>query len=95
MWKEIPGYEGHYEISTEGRIRKISNKRILKTESNQPYYQVWLHKNGAYAIKKVHHLMALTFLDEPEEGQIINHIDLDKHNNRLINLEYTTRKGNS
>lgn len=94
IWKPIPGYESFYEISTEGRIRKARSKQLLKTNSNQPYYQVWLNKNGLREIKKVHQLVALTFLGEPPDGCIVNHIDLNTHNNRLSNLEYLTRPQN-
>ena len=94
IWKPIPGYESFYEISTEGRIRNLRSGRLLKTQSNQPYYQVWLSRNGLKEIKKVHQLVALTFLGEPPDGCIVNHIDLDKHNNRLSNLEYKTHLEN-
>lgn len=95
IWKPIPDYEGFYEISTEGRIRNSVTGRILKTKSNQPYYQVWLNKNGLREIKKVHQLVALTFLGEVPPNCIVNHIDLNKHNNRLDNLEYVTRLQNT
>lgn len=95
IWKAIPGYEGFYEISTAGRIRNLQTKRFLKTKSNQPYYQVWLNKNGLREIKKVHQLVALTFLGEPPPGCVVNHIDLNKHNNCLTNLEYATSSQNA
>lgn len=93
-WKPIPGYEGYYEISTYGRIRNLKRNRFVKAESNQPYYQVWLNKNGMREIKKIHHLVALTFLGECPDGYIVNHIDFNTHNNRLDNLEYITQLEN-
>lgn len=81
-----------YEVSTMGRVRKISNGRILRQSLNKPdgYYRVALHRTKYY----VHRLMVNAFFDCDITDKDINHIDGDKCNNFLGNLEVMTRKEN-
>lgn len=100
IWKDIPGYIGLYQASTFGRIRALNYKRtkqivILKqTKHKNGYYAVGLFKNNIHKTYKVHRLVWLTFKGEIPEGYEINHIDENKQNNCLSNLEYVTPSEN-
>lgn len=99
IWKEIKGYEG-YEISSTGRVKSLKGKyeRILKSAINMHgYYFVGLSKNGKVTTKKVHQLVAIAFLNHVPNGFIlvINHINIDKLDNRVENLEIVTMRENS
>ena len=95
IWKDIAGYEGDYRISNTGKIYSIKRNRMLK-QSNQPdgYYRVRLCFNGVVKSFLVHRLVATTFISNPTGLLEVNHIDEDKSNNSIINLEWTSRKDN-
>lgn len=107
VWKDIPGHEGFYQASTFGRIRsmnhvyirkngvKRSHKgRIIKTHHYPNGYQfACLVKNGKHIQISVHRLILITFKGE-KKGYEVNHIDEDKDNNHLDNLEWVTHKYN-
>ena len=93
-WKDIPGYEGLYEVSNLGRIRNKKTGRILKLEtSHQGYKRIRFSKGG----KKfaVHRLVAEAFIPNPQNLPMINHKDEDKTNNAVDNLEYCDCKYNN
>lgn len=93
-WREVPGYEGLYEVSDWGRIRR--NGKILKTRNNgHGYLHVDLCKNGLVKTINIHRLVALAFLQNPNNYPQINHIDEDKTNNAVENLEWCDAKYNS
>lgn len=104
MWKDIPNYEGIYQASTFGRIRTCEGKttytkrhgirhwkqRILKPkgETYKTGYRVTLWKNGKSKDWLVHRLIATTFFGE--SGLTVNHIDGNRFNNHIDNLEWCT-----
>lgn len=93
MWKDIKGYEGLYQISNDGHVRRILKNGETKPVKNKDglYYTVSLSKNGRYTSFNVHRLVAETFLGMPEDRKMeVNHKDGDKHNNNLSNLEWVT-----
>ena len=99
IWKPInlkPFNESHL-ISNYGDIRVIKTNRLLKQRLDKDgYYQVNLYYNGLEVTKKVHRLVALTFLEKDyKEGLVVNHIDGIKTNNFVENLEWTTVSGNT
>ena len=108
-WKDIKGYEGIYQVSDEGRVRsldrevgshhnsakKIKGKIKKTTVNNRGYLQVSLSKDGKISTKKIHRLVWLAFNGEIPQGLQVNHIDEDKTNNRLDNLNLMTPKENS
>lgn len=105
-WKDIPNYEGIYQASTFGRIRTCEGKttftikhgerhweqRILKPkgETYKTGYRVSLWKNGKPKDWLVARLCALTFLGEPLPDDTVNHIDGNRFNNNIDNLEWLT-----
>ena len=99
IWKPInlEPFNNSHIISNYGDIKVIKTDRILKQRfDSDGYYQVNLYYNGIEATKKVHRLVALTFLpDDYKEGLVVNHIDGNKTNNFVGNLEWTTVQGNT
>lgn len=102
-WKEIPGFEGLYEVSDLGRIRSLGRECKSKNGSTQKkgkkiitqeitihgYCRVRLYdQNGKSHHMAVHRLVLLTFIG-PSDLQV-NHINEIKTDNRLINLEYSS-----
>ena len=96
-WRDIEGYEGLYQISCLGRIKslKCGKERILKLGSNPLGYSiVGLYKNGQQKFFTVHRIVAKTFISKSNDKSEVNHIDGNKKNNKVNNLEWTTRSEN-
>lgn len=93
-WKDIEKYEGLYQVSTLGNIKNTRSGNILIPQDCRGYLRVKLHKNGDFDNKLVHRLVAETFIPNLENKQQVNHIDENKTNNRVDNLEWVTRKEN-
>jgi len=92
-WKEIAGYE-EYEVSDLGRVRR--GGRVLTGTSDKNGYRVVGLSTGATSKKnKIHRLVCIAFLPNPDSKPEVNHIDHDKANNRLENLEWATRSEQS
>lgn len=105
IWKPIMGTFGQYEISNLGRIKKLfvlrnNTKHYCKADkvyrgSNSRGYKVINMKfRGEMTPKLVHRLIAIAFIPNPHRRPCINHIDGKKDNNRIINLEWCTRRQN-
>lgn len=101
VWKSIPGYEDQYEASTYGRIRSLPRNGTIKTKrvlslnhKNSGYIDVTLNKDGKRTTTHVHQLIAKTFIDNPENKPQVNHINGDKTDNRIENLEWATSREN-
>lgn len=93
-WVPIKGYEGLYEVSNLGQIRRVGRK-ILKQSMRGSYLKVSLYKNGQASQQSVHRIVAQNFLPNPDNLPQVNHKDENKLNNRLENLEWCTHKYNS
>lgn len=88
-WKPVNGYEGFYEVSDCGDIRNVSTGRILKSKvERNGYVRVHLSKNGIAKSFLLNRIVAEAFLDNPNHFCTINHIDENKKNNSLSNLEW-------
>ena len=95
IWKKIDGYDG-YEVSKQGRIKNTMTGRILKPQDNGGgYEQVTLCKDGKSKKLQVHRLVAQAFIDNPNDLETVNHIDEDKHNNNVENLEWLSSGDNT
>ena len=94
QWRPVVGYEGLYEVSSYGNVRSIKRDIILKPRDNGVYLRVNLYKNGKLKGCSVHRLVAEAFIPNPENLETVNHIDEDKTNNHVYNLEWMTRKEN-
>lgn len=94
VWKDIPGYEGAYQVSTLGRVRNPRTGRVLKQGTHRLGYKVaYLSRDSKAKSVLVHRLVAFAFV--PATGGFeVNHLNLNKADNRAVNLEWTTRKGN-
>ena len=100
IWKPINGYEGLYEISSYGRVKSLCAGRWHTTiirklvPDKDGYMTVLLKKDGKYTNLKVHRLVAMAFLPNPDNCREVNHKDEDKANNRIENLEWCSRQYN-
>lgn len=99
LWKDIEGYEGLYQISSHGRVksfpRKATKGGIVKPSmTTTGYLCVHLSKNGQVRTLQVHRLVAKHFIDNQGNMPEVNHIDEDKTNNHVSNLEWCTRLQN-
>ena len=93
--KYITGYEGLYKVSSDGNIWSEYTRKFLSAGlSNNGYLVVSLSKKGISKTFKVHRLVAEAFLPEYAEGLVVNHIDGNKQNNSVDNLEFVTQKEN-
>lgn len=107
-WKDIIGYEGLYKVSDKGRVLSVKrtvkcgkcgtremSERILKTALHRDGYElVYLSDKGFQKTTHVHRLVAKSFIQNPERKRTVNHIDGNKENNKVENLEWATHSEN-
>ena len=99
IWKPVIGFEGIYEVSNLGNIASLNyrgrNKRgLLKPKPHNGYYGITLCKEKQKYDFLVHRLVADAFIPNPDNFPQVNHIDENKRNNIVSNLEWCTAKYN-
>ena len=109
IWKPVIGYENYYEVSNKGRIRSLDRVTLfkdgktrkfcgkiisLRAMNNSGYLTVGLHDTGKQKTFLVHRIVAEAFIENPNGYKEINHIDQNKLNNDVSNLEWCTHKEN-
>lgn len=98
IYKDIEGFEGLYQVSNYGRVKSLhyGKERILRQQVNFGYCCVYLrNQNKERKNCLVHRLVAQAFIDNPNNYEEVNHIDEDKMNNHVTNLEWCDRKYNA
>ena len=96
VWKDIEGFEDLYKISNLGNVYSKRNERNLKPCLNSGgYYHISLWKNGKEKTMKIHRLIGLHFIPNPENKPCIDHDNKVRHDNRIINLKWATIKENN
>ena len=109
IWKDIQGFEGRYQVSNMGRIKRLPvqmispkgsiytlGERILQPNSSGGRY-IHIHLcygDGRKITRTIHRLVATHFVDGYKKGLVVNHINEDKTDNRASNLEWCTNKYN-
>lgn len=99
IWKDVVNYENLYKISNLGRVKSLyrmgANERICKLHiGTRGYLEVNISKNNIRKKVRVHRLIAEAFIPNPENKPEVNHIDGNKLNNSIENLEWVTRSEN-
>lgn len=95
IMKDIPGWEGLYACTSKGDIYSYrTNKFLSPSKSKRGYLHVTFSKDKKRYDYRVHRLVAMTFIDNPENKEQVNHKDGDKLNNYIQNLEWCTADEN-
>ena len=108
-WKEIEGLDGYYQVSDHGRVRSVTRHithtngksyikegAIMSFNPNSPqlYKYATFSVNQKRVYESVHRLVAKAFVPNPNNFNVVNHLDSDRHNNHFTNLEWCTRSRN-
>ena len=107
-WRDIPGYEGFYQVCNTGKIRgldrvvkgakglnyKIKGKITRETKNHLGYIKVRLHKDGVRRELALHRIVAMCFVLNESNNKEVNHLDGNKLNNHYKNLEWCNRSDN-
>ena len=105
VWVDIIDFEGLYQISNLGRIKRLAriDKRGCKQEEKilkqslrkNGYLEIKLCKDGKHFNFRVHRLVALMFIENSEDKAEVNHLNCNRSDNRVVNLQWVTRKENN
>lgn len=101
IWKDIPGYDGYYQVSNLGRIKSLprckpTDKRKSHNNIRKPklaangYFKINLSKDSKVKWYGLHRLVAMAFIPNPKNFPVVNHKDENPQNNCVDNLEWCT-----
>lgn len=103
-WRDVVGYEGIYQVSNLGNVRRSGNpfraknfvlhRQVKTCKGKFGYHRLNLYNNGVRKSYNVHTLVANAFIGKRPEGFDVDHKDGNKSNNSVKNLEYVTKKEN-
>jgi hypothetical protein len=105
IWKDVKSFEGIYQVSNLGRVKRVDNCKIRNkkycgdyylnpNDNGKGYWRIKLSYKSKSKRHMLHRLIAEAFIDNPENKPFVNHIDGNKKNNQLSNLEWVTRMEN-
>ena len=107
VWKEVKGYDGKYAVSNYGSVKTLSRivsngynnrmttERLLKPQQKKDrYFKISLRSNGKSISYRIHRLVYETFVGPIEDGKVIDHIDSNRENNRVDNLQAISQRLN-
>ena len=107
IWKDIEGFEGYYQISNMGRVKslertvwngrgyqKVPEKILEGGDNGYGYLKVELCKEGKVKTCRIHRLVAMAFIPNPNNLPEVNHKDKIRTNNKVENLEWCTSQYN-
>ena len=99
VWKDVVGYEGLYQVSNYGRLKRVfKNKKehlLTGKKDKDGYIQVILSRNQKKKHCRLHRLVAETFIPNPNDKPVVNHKDKNVLNNTVDNLEWATVSENT
>lgn len=97
IWRDIPDYEGKYQVSNMGNVRNIIRGKNLKGRLDMyGYYRVILYKKGIrYKSFQIHRLVAMSFIENPNGKPQVDHINTIRTDNRVENLRWVTYRENN
>lgn len=106
IWKEVPGYQGYYEVSNLGRVRSLDREvgsrsikgKVLKASISKGYYRLELSCKSETKMFYIHQLVVMAFLGHKPDGTtkvVVDHIDNNPLNNNLSNLQLISVRENS
>lgn len=91
-WRPVLGWEGIYEVSNRGRVRKLGGQLLGTWLTQQGYVLARLSKPRE--LVRVHRLVAEAFVSNPDAKPFVNHLDSNRANNHYTNLEWCTQAEN-
>ena len=95
VWADIKNYEGLYQVSNFGKVKNFKTDKILSLRNKRGYLLVALSKDKRKKTHQVHRLVAIAFLPNTESKPTVNHLDENKSNNFVGNLEWATWQENA
>lgn len=103
IWKDISGYEGLYQVSNLGRVKRLAGisikgkdikERILTVSNHKGYLMITLYKDKKQKTYRIHRLVAEAFIPNPDNKPEVDHINTIRDDNRVENLRWVTKSEN-